>query len=177
MMGMSTWTVTEQVPLPNVQESLLGWPQIPTRFRAPRAVHGQGAQYECCPKGPYRDEDVFLSLQFLGTLKTMVMITITTGGGGLMLGLLGMLEHLITTTGGTATSRAERRADTVQGAGPFRSNVVGTHMNITLATLNSRSRAQNGQPEYVQLLGSPQRLPRTLANEQRPLPLHSSRKE
>jgi hypothetical protein len=74
-----------------------------------------------------------------------------------------------TTSGGTITGRTERRADrdrqrtvvgavtngdTGQGTGPFRSN-VGTDVNTTLATLNSRSPGQNGQPEYLRLHNNP----------------------
>ena len=74
-----------------------------------------------------------------------------------------------TTSGGTITGRAERRADrdrqrtavgtdTVQGTVPFRSN-AGTDVNTTLAALNSRSPAQNGQSEYLRLLNNPHQQP------------------
>ena len=71
-----------------------------------------------------------------------------------------------TTSGGTITGRTERRADrdrqrtvvsadtngdTVQGTGSFRSS-AGTDVNTTLAALNSRLPAQNGQTEYLRLL-------------------------
>jgi len=77
-----------------------------------------------------------------------------------------------TTSGGTITGRTERRTDrdrqrtvgavtngdTVQGTGPFRSN-AGTDVNTTLAALNSRPPAQNGQAEYLRLLNNPRQQP------------------
>ena len=78
-----------------------------------------------------------------------------------------------TTSGGTITGRTERRADrdrqrtvvgpitngdVVQGTGPFRSN-AGTDVNTTLAALNSRPPAQNGQAEYLRLPSNPRQQP------------------
>ena len=78
-----------------------------------------------------------------------------------------------TTSGGTIMGRTERRADrdrqrtvvgavtngdTGQGTGPFRNN-AGMEVNTTLAALNSRSPAQNGQSEYLRSLNDPRHQP------------------
>lgn len=74
-----------------------------------------------------------------------------------------------TTSGGTITGRTERRTDrdrqrTLVGAvtngdtGPFRNN-AGTDVNTTLAALNSRSPAQNGQTEYPRSQNNPHQQP------------------
>jgi hypothetical protein len=63
------------IPVTTVPRGTLDLPrhlnntQIPARFRAPRATHGQGVQHERHPEGPYRDEDVLLSLQLLAYLS------------------------------------------------------------------------------------------------------------
>lgn len=63
------------IPVTTVPRGTLDLPrhlnntQIPTRFRAPRATHGQAVQHERHPEGPYRDEDVLLSLQLLAYLS------------------------------------------------------------------------------------------------------------
>jgi len=63
------------IPVTTVPRGTLDLPrhlnnaQIPARFRAPRTAHGQGAQHERHPEGPYRDEDVLLSLQLLAYLS------------------------------------------------------------------------------------------------------------
>jgi len=63
------------IPVTTVPRGTLDLPrhlnntQIPARFRAPRTSHGQGAQHERHPEGPYRDEDVLLSLQLLAYLS------------------------------------------------------------------------------------------------------------
>jgi hypothetical protein len=78
-----------------------------------------------------------------------------------------------TTSGGTIMGRTERRADrdrqrttvgaatngdTAQRVGPFRNN-VGTDVNTTLAALNSRSPAQNGQPDYLRSVNDTRQQP------------------
>jgi len=63
------------IPVTTVPRGTLDLPrhlnntQIPARFRAPRTTHGQGVQHERHPEGPYRDEDVLLSLQLLAYLS------------------------------------------------------------------------------------------------------------
>ena len=63
------------IPVTTVPRGTLDLPrhlnntQIPARFRAPRTAHGQGTQHERHPEGPYRDEDVLLSLQLLAYLS------------------------------------------------------------------------------------------------------------
>ena len=63
------------IPVTTVPRGTLDLPrhlnntQIPARFRTPRTTHGQGVQHERHPEGPYRDEDVLLSLQLLAYLS------------------------------------------------------------------------------------------------------------
>ena len=90
-----------------------------------------------------------------------------TGGGAIGDGRAPPITT--TTSGGTITGRTERRADRdrqrtvvgtaingdgVQGTGSLRNN-AGTDVNTTLAALNSRPPAQNGQAEYLRLLNNP----------------------
>ena len=63
------------IPVTTVPRGTLDLPrhlnntQIPARFRAPRTTHGQAVQHERHLEGPYRDEDVLLSLQLLAYLS------------------------------------------------------------------------------------------------------------
>lgn len=70
-----TTDLPAMIPVTTVPRGTLDLPrhlnntQIPARFRTPRTTHGQAVQHERHPEGPYRDEDVLLSLQLLAYLS------------------------------------------------------------------------------------------------------------